>query len=129
MKAVAWTIVVLIATGVLGAAIIVYSGAYNVAATQAHSAPVHWLLSAAQRQSVSARADAYQAPGLDGEEMRAAGASAPAPTPASAANAKIPPHGPTDVKITPHPLMRAAAGHHRAQQAETAPMRPLRATG
>jgi mono/diheme cytochrome c family protein len=76
MKTVAWTIIALIAAGVLGAAIVVYTGTYNVAATQAHSAPVHWLLSTAQRQSVSARAGAYQAPSLDGQEMRAAGASA-----------------------------------------------------
>ncbi len=60
---------------------------------------------------------------------RAAGAGAPAPGPAPATNAEIRPHGPSDAKITPHPLMRAAASRESAAQADTAPMRPLRAMG
>lgn len=45
-----------------GAALFVYSGAYNVAATQHHLAPVYYLVSLTMRQSIKRRAASISAP-------------------------------------------------------------------
>src|SRR5262245_32378894 len=44
---------------------VVFSGVYNVAATQQHTAPVYWLLETAMRQSVRRHARGLVAPPLD----------------------------------------------------------------
>lgn len=58
LVAVAVTLVVLAA----GALILIYSGAYNVAATAGHSPLVRWLLNTIQARSVAVRADGVPEP-------------------------------------------------------------------
>lgn len=54
--AVAAVALTLVAQVVIGIAVI-FSGAYDVAATVPHSAPVHWLLSTTTERSIAVRAD------------------------------------------------------------------------
>lgn len=51
--------------GALGAAAAVYFGLYNVAATEAHFPPTHWVLDKAMRQSVRHRGNEVAVPALD----------------------------------------------------------------
>jgi mono/diheme cytochrome c family protein len=48
-----------------GGALFVYSGVYNVAATEQHTAPVYWLMEATMRRSVKQRAEKIAVPSLD----------------------------------------------------------------
>lgn len=47
------------------AAVLLYTGIYNTAATQSHTKPVYWLLATVKRQSVERRADDVRVPPLD----------------------------------------------------------------
>jgi mono/diheme cytochrome c family protein len=65
----------LLAAGLLGAVVLVYSGAYNVGATSQHLQPVHSLLATAMRQSVRWRARDIAAPPLDDAQRVQRGAA------------------------------------------------------
>ena len=54
----------LAALTITGAVLFVYSGVYNVAATEQHTAPVYWMLETAMRQSVFRRAENIKVPPL-----------------------------------------------------------------
>ncbi|HZM35658.1 MAG TPA: cytochrome c [Burkholderiales bacterium] len=56
--------------------VVVYTGAYNVAATEEHTALVRWAFDTTFRNSVERRAPAPEAPAAITPEMLAAGASA-----------------------------------------------------
>jgi mono/diheme cytochrome c family protein len=56
-----------------GAAAFVYSGVYDIAATDQHSAPVFWLLKTAMRRAVGHHAHDVQAPPLDDPAIVARG--------------------------------------------------------
>ena len=73
--AVGFTAGVIAAALVAGAAwlSIVYTGAYNVAATDAHADPVRWSLDTTMRRSVSSRAEALDLPETFAPELIAAG--------------------------------------------------------
>ncbi len=58
---------------VVGGAIFVYSGAYDVAATSEHSRLTEWLLNTTMHRSVARRADGVEVPDLGDEDMRLAG--------------------------------------------------------
>lgn len=61
------TVIILIAvalTALAGGALFVYSGVYNVAATEQHTAPVYWLLNVAMRRAVKHHADEIAVPPL-----------------------------------------------------------------
>lgn len=55
----------LAAIAAISAALLVYSGVYNPAATIQHTAPVYWLLTVAMRQSVKHRAEDIRVPALN----------------------------------------------------------------
>ena len=62
------TLVILAGLGVLavaGFAAFVYSGVYNIAATEQHTAPVYWVMEATMRRSVKQRAEKITVPPLD----------------------------------------------------------------
>lgn len=48
----------------IGGTLFVYSGVYNPAATEQHTAPVYWLLNVAMRQAVARRAEDIRVPPL-----------------------------------------------------------------
>ncbi len=48
-----------------GSALFVYSGVYNIAATEQHIRPVYWLMEATMRRSVKQRAEKIAVPPLD----------------------------------------------------------------
>jgi len=48
----------------IGGGLFVYSGAYNVSATEQHTAPVYWVLNTAMRRSVKFHADDIAVPAL-----------------------------------------------------------------
>lgn len=54
---------------IAGAALFVYSGVYNIAATEQHTAPVYWILDTAMRRSVLRRAQEIEVPPLTGHAM------------------------------------------------------------
>jgi mono/diheme cytochrome c family protein len=59
---------------ILGGGVFLYSGLFNVAATDKHSAPVHWLLEQARLRSIRTHAAGIRAPaGLDDPEKVLAG--------------------------------------------------------
>lgn len=65
-KIVGGTTVALLLILVLGALAFIYSGAYNVAATEEHTALVRWVLETTQDRSIGARgADVGEAPPFD----------------------------------------------------------------
>lgn len=59
---------VLAVLGIVGAALFIYSGLYNVAATRQHTAPVYWILETAMRRSVHRRSRAIDVPPLTAPE-------------------------------------------------------------
>ncbi|CAI8728721.1 c-type cytochrome [Methylocaldum szegediense] len=59
------TLVILVGVGILGAAIVVVAGVYNVAAIYQHTWPVYEILDFALERSVSARLGGITAPALD----------------------------------------------------------------
>jgi mono/diheme cytochrome c family protein len=65
LAAVIGTLVVLAAAALL----LIYSGAYDVAASEDHSAPVEWALETIMERSVAARADEIRMPALDDPAM------------------------------------------------------------
>lgn len=65
----------LLVAGLLGAVVVVYSGAYNVGATSQHLQPVHSLLETAMRQSVRWRARHIAAPPLEDAQRVQRGAA------------------------------------------------------
>ncbi len=65
MKAVVTTLAVALGLGVAGAAVVVYSGAVNVAADSPHWGPIHSLLETARERSVAARSADIPVPALD----------------------------------------------------------------
>lgn len=66
--------VVVVALGV-GAMLFVWSGAYNVAASEPHFAATHWLLDFAKRRSVDTRSLLISAPPLDDPDLARLGAA------------------------------------------------------
>lgn len=70
------TLLALVAVVVLGVLAFVYSGVYNVAATDEHWPATHWLIHVAKERSIALRADAIRAPELGGREQLLAGAAA-----------------------------------------------------
>jgi len=58
------TFVVTIAAGLLGAAVVLFSGVYNIAATDQHTKPVYWLIEGTMQRSVQLRAAEDQTPDL-----------------------------------------------------------------
>lgn len=56
---------VVIVIVILGGLVFIYSGVYNIAATQPHTRPVYWVLEKAMEQSVRRRARDIKAPPLD----------------------------------------------------------------
>lgn len=70
------TVIILVAialAGLAGGALFIYSGFYNVAATEQHTAPVYWLLNAAMRRSVQHRVDEISVPPLTDPALVARG--------------------------------------------------------
>lgn len=63
----------LMAAGVAGTVGFVYSGFYNVAATEQHTSPVYWLLQTAMTRSVAVRARNLEVPDLSSDERFDAG--------------------------------------------------------
>lgn len=61
------TILVLAVAGAVGAAVFVYSGFYNVAATRQHTPVVYWLLQTALTRSIAVRAHDIEVPELADE--------------------------------------------------------------
>ena len=61
-----------VAVLLIGAAFLafVYSGAYNVAATDAHASVVHWTLDTVKENSISGRADGVRVPSFDQAMVR-----------------------------------------------------------
>lgn len=58
-------VVTLVAAFILGGLAFIYSGLYNVAATQPHTRPVYWAMEKAMEQSVRRRARDIEAPPLE----------------------------------------------------------------
>ena len=65
MKKIIWTSVVLVGVGAAGLALFVWSGLYNVAASEGHRAFVRWILEVGMRQSVETYASGIDTPPLD----------------------------------------------------------------
>jgi mono/diheme cytochrome c family protein len=59
-----WTLAALAALGVAGGAAFVWSGLYDISATDQHLAPTYWLLDTAMRRSIKRRADDIAVPDL-----------------------------------------------------------------
>ncbi len=74
-KTILLTLSLLCLAAAAGAAVMVYGGLYNVAATEQHTQPVHSLLETAMRQSVRLRARNIEPPKLDDEGMVLRGAA------------------------------------------------------
>jgi mono/diheme cytochrome c family protein len=72
---VAITLVAVVLVGLVGAAAVVYSGIYNVAATGQHLQITYDLLTVAMRQSVRLRSRDIEPPPLDGQQMLLRGAA------------------------------------------------------
>ncbi len=53
----------------------VYTGAFDAAADQPHSTPVHWLAETARERSIAARSKGIEVPDLDNPKLVAEGAS------------------------------------------------------
>ncbi|GAA0588986.1 cytochrome c [Caenispirillum bisanense] len=69
------TLIVVVVLLAAGAAAVIFTGAYNVAADDPHTAPVRWLLATARVNSVQARAEAAAVlADLEAPERIAAGA-------------------------------------------------------
>ncbi|WP_260904067.1 c-type cytochrome [Chelativorans salis] len=62
------TLLVLTILSLVGAAVYVYSGVYDVAATRQHTPPVYWLLQTALRRSIAVRARDIETPDLSGPD-------------------------------------------------------------
>ena len=62
MKTILLTGLLFVALFVLGGFVFMYSGIYNVAATNKHSALMHWILHTTMEQSVERRADDIKVP-------------------------------------------------------------------
>lgn len=75
LKTVLLTLAVLGVGAAAGAALMVYGGLYNVAATEPHLQPVFSVLETAMRQSVRLRARGVQPPKLDDERLVLRGAA------------------------------------------------------
>ncbi len=74
-KTVLLTLAVLGLAAAAGAAVMVWGGIYNVAATEQHTQPVYSVLETAMRQSVRLRARGIEVPPLDDERMVLRGAA------------------------------------------------------
>ena len=74
LRTVGIVILLLFASGAAGAALFVYSGMYNIAATAQHTKPVYQLLDYAMRRSVKTRADSLAVPDLAGQQRIRSGA-------------------------------------------------------
>jgi mono/diheme cytochrome c family protein len=72
MKALHAILGLAVASGVAGAAIL-YSGVYDISATDQHLAPTYWLLDKGLRESVERRARSIDVPPLDDETLAARG--------------------------------------------------------
>ncbi len=73
MKKVLLTLVGVVFAAILGAAALVYSGLYDISATDQHLAPTYRILDLAMRRSVDFRADRLEVPRLDDPAMRERG--------------------------------------------------------
>lgn len=73
LRTVAWTVAALTVLAVLGGLAVIYTGAYNVAATESHFGATRWALNTLQHKSVGDRAAAIgEPPRLDSAAMREA---------------------------------------------------------
>lgn len=70
------TLLALVVLFVLGGLAFVYSGVYNVAATDEHWPLTRWLVHAGKERSIALRADDIRAPEIGGRERILAGAAA-----------------------------------------------------
>src|SRR5690554_177452 len=75
MKNVILTLIGVAIVAVLAILVVVYSGVYNVAATQENSAAKQWLLQTTLSRSVASRAADIEVPDLDDESRLLGGAS------------------------------------------------------
>ncbi len=73
LKGIALGIVAVLLLAVATWLIVVYTGLYNVAASDWHADPVRWTLDTTMRSSVAARADEIQLPETFSEELIAEG--------------------------------------------------------
>ena len=69
------TILFTILAGVVAGLTYVYTGAFDAAADQPHSAAVHWLAETARERSIAARSKGIEVPDLDDPKLIAEGAS------------------------------------------------------
>lgn len=69
MKSVLVTLGVLIVLGVLGAAAVIYSGVFNVAATVTDAPPLRWVFVTTREASIKRHARDIQAPALGGAHV------------------------------------------------------------
>ncbi len=76
MRTVVLTVLSFAVLSLLGAAGFIYSGLFNVAATDPHSAPVYWVLDTARVRSIKAHASEIAAPADWNEEARVVTATA-----------------------------------------------------
>ena len=75
MKKVLFAFGVLAGVLVVGAAVVIYSGTYNIAATAPHTRPVYWILSTMQENSIRSHAKDVEAPDLSDPSMAEVGFS------------------------------------------------------
>jgi mono/diheme cytochrome c family protein len=75
-KTIVNTVLALAVLGTLGGLAFVYSGVYNVAATDEHWPATRWLIHVAKERSVALRADDIRVPELGGRERLLTGADA-----------------------------------------------------
>lgn len=69
-----WGVVSVMVVLGIGALIVVYSGAFNVAATQEHTALSRWALETSMQKSIERRAAGMKVPGVATQAMSEAGA-------------------------------------------------------
>jgi mono/diheme cytochrome c family protein len=69
-----WSVLGTIATLIVAAIILLYSGAYDIAASQPHTGPTRWALNTLKRRSVAAHAGNPQVPALTDSALISRGA-------------------------------------------------------
>ncbi len=74
LRTIGIAILLLLVLGAAGAGLVVYSGFYNIAATEQHTGPVFRLLDYAMRRSVKARVDSIEIPDLADRQRIRSGA-------------------------------------------------------
>ena len=67
------TLLILAATGLIGGALFVYFGVFNVAADEPHSKPAYWLMETVRESSIAVRAKDIEVPPLDDASLITSG--------------------------------------------------------